>query len=262
MPSCKVGLLHPQECRRYPHGFLPMLVKRGVTRFPVAGEWGDVVIWSDGFKVELYQEFPNDRSFYDRHFGGDGHLQHFAYTLYNRDMREFVEQRRLSPDHARARIRMINDQVLALVLGGVVDVMATGAASMQLMAAMRNSVSNISTAVRKSPRFGGGEPPVTKIIVTEQKVRDAVKNAPLKTQQAGGVSLPRLQDFVDRLLKGERPPPIRTDKGIIVDGNHRYIAGRIAGKPVPEQVWAGGNPSRVVPWEDLKIDLTRWLDGR
>jgi hypothetical protein len=66
---------------------------------------------------------------------------------------------------------------------------------------------------------------------------------------------------VDRLNKGEQPPSIKVDDGIIVDGNHRYIAGRIAGKECPNQPWAGGNPNRVIPWEDLKIDPNPWQDG-
>jgi hypothetical protein len=97
-----------------------------------------------------------------------------------------------------------------------------------------------------------------KIFVTEQIIRQAVKDAQLKMQQKGGVSIPRIQEYVDRLNNGELPPPIKVDNGIIVDGNHRYIAGRIVGTEPPIQPWLGGNPNRVTPWQDLKIDPNPW----
>jgi hypothetical protein len=120
------------------------------------------------------------------------------------------------------------------------------------MAPQNRGSAGVPSVPRAAPSQGG------KIIVTEQMIRDAVKYAPLKTQQRGGVSIPRVQDFVDRLMKGDKPPPIKVDNGIIVDGNHRYIAGRIAGNEAPVQPWAGGNPNRVVPWSDLKVDPNRW----
>jgi len=53
-----------------------------------------------------------------------------------------------------------------------------------------------------------------------------VKDAPLSSQQAGGISLPKVQQYVDKLLKREVAPAIKVDGNIIVDGNHRYVAGR------------------------------------
>ncbi len=96
------------------------------------------------------------------------------------------------------------------------------------------------------------------IEVTEQLIREAMRDAPLESQQKGGISLPRVQQFVDRLLGGEEPPAIKVDDNMIVDGNHRYIAARILGiKPVL-QPWAGGRPANAVRWEDLPIDLKFW----
>jgi RHS repeat-associated protein len=83
--------------------------------------------------------------------------------------------------------------------------------------------------------------------VTENVVREAMKDASLKTQQKA-VSLPRIQEYVMRLEEGEIPPPIKVDSGIIVDGNHRYIAGKIFGQEPLQTPWAGGNPSNVVEW--------------
>ncbi|HVJ20055.1 MAG TPA: hypothetical protein VM686_31790 [Polyangiaceae bacterium] len=73
---------------------------------------------------------------------------------------------------------------------------------------------------------GGGR----SIVVTENVIREAMKDAPLMSQQAGGVSLPRIQANVNKLLAGEVAPAIKVDGKMIVDGNHRYIAGRIFGR--------------------------------
>ena len=40
--------------------------------------------------------------------------------------------------------------------------------------------------------------------VTESVVREAMKDAPLMSQQRGGISLPRVQQYVERLLAGGR----------------------------------------------------------
>jgi hypothetical protein len=90
-------------------------------------------------------------------------------------------------------------------------------------------------------------------------IRDAMADAPLQTQQ-GAVSLPKVQSAVDQLAAGSPAPPIRVDGSIIVDGNHRYIAGQIMGQPPAVQPWSGGNPARVIPWWKQVIDPTDW-DG-
>jgi len=94
--------------------------------------------------------------------------------------------------------------------------------------------------------------------VTEQTIREAMKGAQLSSQQSGGVSLPLIQRYVDKLLAGEVAPAIRVDGKIIVDGNHRYIAGRILGQEPAIQPWAGGSPSRVIPWDELLISPNAW----
>jgi len=94
--------------------------------------------------------------------------------------------------------------------------------------------------------------------VTEDVIRRAMRDAPLKSQQAGGISLPRVQRYVDRLLAGETAPPIKVDGQIIVDGNHRYVAGRIVGQEPPITPWPGGRPEDAVPWESMPIDPVEW----
>lgn len=93
--------------------------------------------------------------------------------------------------------------------------------------------------------------------ITEATVRAAMKNAPLKSQQQS-VSLPTIRKYTKMAQSGSKPPPIKVDNGIIVEGNHRYIAGRIAGKEPAVQPWLGGRPDRVVPWDKIKIDPVEW----
>jgi hypothetical protein len=92
--------------------------------------------------------------------------------------------------------------------------------------------------------------------VTEETIRKAMKGAPLHSQQGGGVSLRLVQQYVDKLLAGEVAPAIKVDGNIIVDGNHRYIAGRILGREPVIQSWPGGR-GPVVSWEQIKIS-TEW----
>ncbi|WP_198160011.1 RHS repeat-associated core domain-containing protein, partial [Brevibacillus parabrevis] len=95
------------------------------------------------------------------------------------------------------------------------------------------------------------------IEVSEQLIKNVMKDASLKTQQ-GAVSLPAVQRYVQRLLNGEVPPAIKVSNGIIVDGNHRYIASRIVGKEIDQVQWSGGRLDQVIDWIKLKIDPTDW----
>ncbi len=54
---------------------------------------------------------------------------------------------------------------------------------------------------------------------------------------------------VDQLAAGSPAPPIKVDGSIIVDGNHRYIAGQIRGQPpvvpvVEKAVLCSAQPTR------------------
>jgi hypothetical protein len=93
--------------------------------------------------------------------------------------------------------------------------------------------------------------------VTEQLIREVMKDAPLKSQQKYGVSLPLVQEYVDLLLQGSVAPAIRVDGQIIVNGNHRYIAGRIVGHEPEVQAWLGGK-GPIVDWVDLPIHKNKW----
>jgi hypothetical protein len=95
------------------------------------------------------------------------------------------------------------------------------------------------------------------IIVTEDIIRESMKDAPLKTQQ-GAVNLPAIQRYVTRLGGGEIAPSIKVNNGIIVDGNHRYIAGRIFGQEPLQIPGAGGRINSIINWSKLKIDPFDW----
>ena len=60
------------------------------------------------------------------------------------------------------------------------------------------------------------------------------------------------------VVAGEIAPAIKVDGNMIVDGNHRYIAGRILGQEPAIQEWVGGRPGSAVPWEALPIDPKAW----
>jgi len=62
--------------------------------------------------------------------------------------------------------------------------------------------------------------------VTPEQIKKTLYGA--KTTQ-NAVSLPAIQRYVDRLNAGEKAPPIKMDSNVIVDGNHRYIAGKVQG---------------------------------
>ena len=96
------------------------------------------------------------------------------------------------------------------------------------------------------------------IVVTEEVIRNAMKDAPLKTQQKA-VSIPVIQEYVNRVLAGEVDmPDIKVDGDIIVDGNHRYITSRITGTDVGIKAWSGGKPDNVVDWADVILDSFDW----
>ena len=100
--------------------------------------------------------------------------------------------------------------------------------------------------------------PQNQIVVTEELIRDTMKDVPLQTQQAS-VSLPVIQNYVDRILQGEiNIPPIKVDGNIIVDGNHRYIASRIAGVEIGIQQWTGARIDKVIEWIKIFIDSVDW----
>jgi YD repeat-containing protein len=59
---------------------------------------------------------------------------------------------------------------------------------------------------------------------TPQNIRGAVAGSSMRTQQQY-VSAAATQAYVDLIERGGAPPPIKVDGDVIIDGNHRFIAG-------------------------------------
>lgn len=95
--------------------------------FPGTAPYGRIFAWVgfDDFRrrsVEFFQEYPTDEAFYRKAYRGRdyaAHLCHVASVQFNRDMRYFVIDKRVSPSEARMEIRRINAEVLVLILGAV-----------------------------------------------------------------------------------------------------------------------------------------------
>ncbi|MDR2879547.1 MAG: hypothetical protein LBV03_06510 [Fusobacteriales bacterium] len=92
---------------------------------------------------------------------------------------------------------------------------------------------------------------------TEGAIKNALKDAELQTQQ-GKISLPKVERLGEAMQKGKYIPPIKIDKGIIVDGNHRYVASKLTGIKVETIDWLGGKPERIISWENLIVDPADW----
>ncbi|MDP1794768.1 MAG: hypothetical protein Q8K63_11610 [Acidimicrobiales bacterium] len=147
-----------------------------------------------------------------------------------------------------------------VTLEGVAQGAALGIATAGAGHVIGKVVKRAAPAIKKLVRPGK---PSTSIAegapeVTETMIRETMVDAPLHSQQ-GAISLPRVQRYVDMLAAGSESPPIKVDGSIIIDGNHRYVAGRIMGQEPPIQPWAGGSAARVVPWWKQIIDPNDWL---
>ncbi|RZJ90369.1 MAG: RHS repeat-associated core domain-containing protein, partial [Chryseobacterium sp.] len=97
------------------------------------------------------------------------------------------------------------------------------------------------------------------ILVTEDIIVEALQGSNMQTLQ-GKVSLPMVQRYVKMLENGSTAPPIKVANGIIVEGNHRYVAGRIFGLE-PQQTPYTISPSqssRAIPMSNTKVDLSDW----
>ena len=95
--------------------------------------------------------------------------------------------------------------------------------------------------------------------VTPDIIKKSLKNDKMMTKQAS-VSLPAIQRYVDKLINGHTPPPIKIDGNIIIDGNHRYIAGKVLGKKpsTTPGTLSESDRSRVKPMSEILIDTVDW----
>ncbi|PRA34080.1 two-partner secretion domain-containing protein [Pseudomonas poae] len=111
----------------------------------------------------------------------------------------------------------------------------------------------------------GGMRPNTKPLVskgtdvTPAIIQKALQGDPVVSGQTH-VSLPAIQRYVDRLLKGDVAPPIKMEGNVIIDGNHRYIAAKVLGlKPeVAQAILPPSKAGQIRPVSDIKIDPVDW----
>jgi hypothetical protein len=92
-----------------------------------------------------------------------------------------------------------------------------------------------------------------------EQIKKALTGDLTQTTQ-NAVSLPAIQRYIDRLNAGEQAPPIKMDSNVIVDGNHRYIAGAVQGT-MPEVVagtMAPSKTSQIQLIHSIKIDTVDW----
>jgi len=95
--------------------------------------------------------------------------------------------------------------------------------------------------------------------ITTTQIKQTLKDDLTQTTQKA-VSLPAIQRYVARLNAGEKAPPIKIDGDVIVDGNHRYIAGKMQGT-MPEVQASKMAPSKVFkiqPIQKIQIDPVDW----
>jgi RHS repeat-associated protein len=95
--------------------------------------------------------------------------------------------------------------------------------------------------------------------VTAARIEAALAGSNMKTTQRA-VSMPVVQRYVDALGGGNKAPAIRVADGVIVDGNHRYVAGRVAGQPPAVQpgTLSPGQAGQVQPIQEIRVDPVDW----
>ncbi|MCB1237772.1 MAG: RHS repeat-associated core domain-containing protein, partial [Verrucomicrobiae bacterium] len=101
--------------------------------------------------------------------------------------------------------------------------------------------------------------PKTPLTVNEQTIAKALEGSTMTSPQ-GKVSLPAVERYVRRLEAGEVQPPIKVDGNVIVDGNHRYVAGRVFGTepPTTPGTLSPSQAPRVKPIQETVVDPADW----
>lgn len=86
-----------------------------------------------------------------------------------------------------------------------------------------------------------------------------MKNAEYKTLQSS-VSLPRIQEYYEAMIKGDVFPAIKVDLGrkVVVDGNHRYIASKLAGIDLDIRPYTSSISQKILDWDIIDIVSDVW----
>ena len=114
-------------------------------------------------------------------------------------------------------------------------------------------------AAEVAPKAAEAVTSARSVTVTNDSIKAALQGSELQTTQ-NAISKPVVESYVGRLQAGEAAPAIKVDGKVIVDGNHRYVAGRLVGQE-PAQTAGTLSPSqagKVQPVQNIKIDPSDW----
>jgi RHS repeat-associated protein len=138
---------------------------------------------------------------------------------------------------------------------------AFGNAALGIAGSSGNVVNMVDAAAINSvkPVIAAENAVQTGITVTEESIAKALEGSTMQTIQ-GKVSLPMVQRYVKMLESGSTAPAIKVADGVIIEGNHRYVAGRIFGKEpaVAPGALSPSDASKIVPIQQTKVDLNDW----
>ena len=83
-------------------------------------------------------------------------------------------------------------------------------------------------------------------------IRAVLSTSPMLTLQPT-VSARHTQSLVTAIMAGGTLPPIQVDGNVIVDGNHRYVAGLLCNQPAATQPWTAPLTKPRIPVSQLQI---------
>ncbi|MEO7731247.1 MAG: hypothetical protein ABIY55_09765, partial [Kofleriaceae bacterium] len=95
------------------------------------------------------------------------------------------------------------------------------------------------------------------INVTAESIQRVLQGSRMLSQQEK-VSLPVVQNYVNRLLSGEVAPAIKVAGDVIVDGVHRYVAGSVVGRLPDFQEWLAPRNPIMYPLSNIVVDIYDW----
>ena len=163
---------------------------------------------------------------------------------------------------------------------GESQVLAIGVLAIVGAGALAVAVNSGNNAAQPEDNFGGGagaiptwfNPPTSQsatstkaesckcLDATPANIISVAQRSPYMTIQ-GAVSAPAIQAYVNMVRAGSVAiPAIKVDGNVIVDGNHRHIAGLLCNISVPTIPWIA-SPSgleRAIPVRNIRVDTADW----
>jgi RHS repeat-associated protein len=125
---------------------------------------------------------------------------------------------------------------------------AAGSVALPFAGAAGAATETAAVVADAAPRF-----------VNAETIQAALQDATLRTTQEA-VSIPAVERYVRMLEAGSPAPPIKVVDGVIVDGNHTYMAGRVFGVEPPQApgVLSPSQASQIKPIQQIKLDPLDW----